>query len=102
MRANFAATYGRACVTSLSGVRHYISGQQKDDVLFFMGVPMPNNPIPSGHVAHLLPSPQAMEKIAMRDLSLDPPEGETLDKVAYNILIFDFYVNKILFPAAGM
>jgi len=49
-----------------------------------------------------LPPPDDMEKIAMRDLSLEPPQAEPLSKVEYTKLIYDFYVNEILFPAAGM
>ena len=100
-RDQWVCDAGPAVLQALNKHRGYCQTRQQDDSLFWLGVRSGTKHLPSNHVRRDLPTPEEIEKMAMRDLTIDVPQTETMSKLDWNQKVFNWYANNVLFNVVG-
>ena len=100
-QAEWLELYLPAVVKGLNDHRNYLSTEFRKVALEYMegtkGIDVESGPIEPMP----LPTPEAIAKMTLRDFSADVPDGVQMDKEAYNLHVFEFYITKLLAVAAG-
>lgn len=100
-RDQWVCDAGPAVLQSLNKHRGYCQTRQQDDSLYWLGVRSGTKHLPSDHVRRDLPTPEEIEQMAMRDLTIVVPQSETMSVSDWNNKVFDWYANNVLFNVAG-